>query len=105
MATNGEINSNKGGIHLEMEKNTCLEKDREGNNRKEAKPILPFYKLFSFADRLDIFLMITGTIGAIGNGISTPLMAILFGNFTNSFGISSKTGQLIDAVSKVSSTS
>ncbi|KAM3251173.1 hypothetical protein P3L10_005243 [Capsicum annuum] len=37
-----------------------------------------FYKLFSFADRVDIALMIIGTIGAIGEGLTQPLMTLIF---------------------------
>ncbi|KAG2693170.1 hypothetical protein I3760_08G084700 [Carya illinoinensis] len=45
-----------------------------------------FLKLFSFADSTDIFLMIAGTMGAIGNGLGLPLASVLFGEMVNSLG-------------------
>ncbi|KAJ7520451.1 hypothetical protein O6H91_19G006400 [Diphasiastrum complanatum] len=53
---------------------------------KDSKLIVPFYKLFSFADLLDIVLMIVGTTGAIINGMAVPMMALLFGQAANAFG-------------------
>ncbi|GFP91251.1 ABC transporter b family member 9, partial [Phtheirospermum japonicum] len=47
---------------------------------------IAFYKLFAFADRLDIALIIIGTLSAIGNGITQPMMTLIFGNLINSFG-------------------
>lgn len=47
---------------------------------------LPFYKQFTFADGFDIFMMIIGTIGAIGNGLTQPIMTLLFVPMFNSFG-------------------
>lgn len=40
---------------------------------------------FRFADSLDIFLMVVGTIMAIANGAVLPAMVIVFGEMTNSF--------------------
>ncbi|KAJ8549395.1 hypothetical protein K7X08_033102 [Anisodus acutangulus] len=62
---------------------------------------VPFYKLFSFADRLDVALMIIGTIGAIGNGLTQPLMTLIFGQLVNSFG-SSNSDEVVHKISKVS---
>ena len=61
---------------------------------------VPFHKLFSLADRLDVFLMIVGTIGAIANGLSQPLMTLIFGQLINSFG-SSDQSNVVKQVSKV----
>jgi ATP-binding cassette subfamily B (MDR/TAP) protein 1 len=47
---------------------------------------VPFYKLFSFADKLDVTLMIIGVICAVANGLSRPLMALIFGKLINTFG-------------------
>ncbi|KAK8588140.1 hypothetical protein V6N13_087088 [Hibiscus sabdariffa] len=63
---------------------------------------VPFYKLFSFADSKDILLMIIGTTAAVGNGLSMPLMTILFGNLINAFGNNQSNGSMVKAVSKVS---
>ncbi|KAK0606665.1 hypothetical protein LWI29_002414 [Acer saccharum] len=69
---------------------------------EESSKTVPYYKLFSFADSTDILLMVVGTIAAIGNGICTPLMALLFGGFVNSFGDNANMKQMVDEVSKVS---
>ncbi|KAJ7968838.1 ABC transporter B family protein [Quillaja saponaria] len=49
---------------------------------------VPFLKLFTFADRLDAGLMIVGTIGAIANGLTQPIMPIILGKLINAFGAS-----------------
>ncbi|XP_031111349.1 ABC transporter B family member 4-like [Ipomoea triloba] len=61
----------------------------------------PFYKLFSFADSTDILLMIVGTIAAVGNGLSLPLMTVLFGDVTDAFGQNQGDKDVVHAVSKV----
>lgn len=63
---------------------------------------VPFYKLFSFADSWDDFLMIVGTISAVGNGVSMPLMTIIIGDTIDAFGGNVNTKQLVHQVSKVS---
>ncbi|KAL5577101.1 hypothetical protein UlMin_018800 [Ulmus minor] len=77
----------------------------EGESRrrvvKDEDQKVPFYKLFVFADRLDIVLMIVGTFGAVSNGVSQPLMTLLFGNLVNSFG-SADHSKVLHEVSKVS---
>ncbi|KAF3456697.1 hypothetical protein FNV43_RR01351 [Rhamnella rubrinervis] len=60
-----------------------------------------FHKLFSFADRLDVVLMIVGIISAIANGVSQPLMTLIFGKLINSFGSSTRSN-VIDEISGVS---
>ncbi|XP_039128461.1 ABC transporter B family member 11-like isoform X2 [Dioscorea cayenensis subsp. rotundata] len=82
-------------------------KDQEGDTEKSEKKnettnTVPFYKLFSFADSTDIFLMIAGTIGAVANGISMPLMTILFGDMIQSFGGTTDIHDVVHEVSKVS---
>ncbi|CAK8530814.1 unnamed protein product [Lathyrus sativus] len=62
---------------------------------------LPFYKLFNFADRLDVTLMIIGTIAAVANGLSQPLMTLIFGKLINAFG-GFDPSAIVKQVSKVS---
>ncbi|CAN1292876.1 ABC transporter B family member 11 [Linum perenne] len=51
------------------------------------KPVtVPYCKLFSFADSTDIALMVLGSIGAVGYGVTMPLMAIVMGEMVDSFG-------------------
>ncbi|KAJ7530664.1 hypothetical protein O6H91_14G013400 [Diphasiastrum complanatum] len=54
--------------------------------QRDSKLTMLFYKLFSFADLLDILLMSVGTTGAIINGMAMPITAILFGHLINAFG-------------------
>lgn len=82
---NGEASSSKGPEKKENEKSNTV----------------PFQKLFSFADTIDVVLMIFGTIGALGNGVSMPLMAIIFGDLIDSFGQNQNSGDIVQVVSKV----
>ncbi|KAL8089202.1 hypothetical protein AgCh_038838 [Apium graveolens] len=85
-----------------------LERDAETSNHDhnkketEATKVVPFYKLFSFADSTDVILMIIGTISAIGNGICLPMLSILFGELTDAFGRNQSNDETVDKVSKVS---
>lgn len=54
--------------------------------KKKEQQTLPFYQLFSFADKLDYILMIIGSIGAIIHGSSMPCFFLLFGQMVNGFG-------------------
>ncbi|XP_070019004.1 ABC transporter B family member 19 [Nicotiana sylvestris] len=56
----------------------------EAEKKKEQS--LPFYQLFSFADKYDYLLMISGSIGAIIHGSSMPVFFLLFGEMVNGFG-------------------
>jgi ATP-binding cassette subfamily B (MDR/TAP) protein 1 len=76
------------------------QKQEKSEGDEETKTV-PFIKLFSFADSKDIFLMILGTVGAIGNGASMPIMSILFGDLINSFGKNQNNKDVVDLVSKV----
>ncbi|PIN18761.1 Multidrug/pheromone exporter, ABC superfamily [Handroanthus impetiginosus] len=67
-------------------------------NEPEKK--VPFRKLFSFADYYDKVLMTIGTIAAIGNGLSQPLMSLVFGDLVDAFGKAQN--DPLSVVSKVS---
>uniref|UniRef100_A0A453FAI5 ABC transporter B family member 11 n=1 Tax=Aegilops tauschii subsp. strangulata TaxID=200361 RepID=A0A453FAI5_AEGTS len=56
--------------------------------------------MFRYADRLDVLLMAVGSLGAVANGVSEPLISILFGDVINSFG-QSTTSTVLRAVTKV----
>ena len=75
--------------------------DHDHNNVKEIvdQKVL-FYKLFSFADSVDIILMIVGSISAIANGVAQPLMTLVLGQIINSFG-SSDPKHVVHDVSQV----
>ncbi|XP_059643007.1 ABC transporter B family member 19 [Cornus florida] len=56
----------------------------EAEKKKEQS--LPFHQLFSFADKYDWLLMISGSLGAIVHGSSMPVFFLLFGEMVNGFG-------------------
>uniref|UniRef100_A0A0E0C6J9 MDR-like ABC transporter n=1 Tax=Oryza meridionalis TaxID=40149 RepID=A0A0E0C6J9_9ORYZ len=79
--------------------------DDRGRETKDAAAAssgkkVPLFSLFRYADRLDVLLMVVGTVGALGNGISQPLMTVLFGNVINSFGANTG-GSVLRSVTKV----
>ncbi|KAI9181852.1 hypothetical protein LWI28_019303 [Acer negundo] len=105
---NGETNSNevttsKSQEVIEKGSSTSGEQP-ESEKSKENKKIntVPFHKLFTFADATDFALMIIGTIGALGNGVSMPLMAIIFGDLIDSFGQNQNSSDIVKVISKVS---
>lgn len=72
----------------------------EAEKKKEQS--LPFYQLFSFADKYDWILMISGSIGAIIHGSSMPVFFLLFGQMVNGFGKNQMDlKKMTDEVSKV----
>ncbi|XP_062108894.1 ABC transporter B family member 11-like [Humulus lupulus] len=85
-----------------MESNSDKEEDKSRSIKDDSTKTVSFRKLFSFVDSTDYFLMLVGTISAIGNGISIPLMTIIFGTLVDSFGESVNNQQVLSKVSKVS---
>uniref|UniRef100_A0A0A9C2H2 ABC transmembrane type-1 domain-containing protein n=1 Tax=Arundo donax TaxID=35708 RepID=A0A0A9C2H2_ARUDO len=47
---------------------------------------VPFYGLFKYADGTDVVLMLAGTVGALGSGMSMVVMTIIFGQMVDAFG-------------------
>ncbi|KAG7542417.1 ABC transporter type 1 transmembrane domain [Arabidopsis thaliana x Arabidopsis arenosa] len=68
----------------EERKETMEEKSSKKNDGGNQK--VSFFKLFSFADKTDVVLMTVGTIAAMGNGLTQPLMTLIFGQLINAFG-------------------
>ncbi|KAK0582916.1 hypothetical protein LWI29_031058 [Acer saccharum] len=105
---NGNTNSNEATTSKSLEvteKGSSTSGDQpESEKSKENEKIntVPFYKLFTFADTTDVALMIIGTIGALGNGVSMPLMAIIFGDLIDSFGQNQNNSNIVQVISKVS---
>ncbi|KAJ7322390.1 hypothetical protein JRQ81_018677, partial [Phrynocephalus forsythii] len=67
--------------HLKKNK----KKKKNGKPEGKNKAMVGFFELFSFADGLDIILMIIGAIAAAIAGTGQPLLIIVFGQMTNSF--------------------
>jgi len=51
----------------------------------QMKQLVPFFKLFKYADRIDILLMFLGTGMAIVDGIMWPIIAFIQSKLLNSF--------------------
>ncbi|PIA35085.1 hypothetical protein AQUCO_03600027v1 [Aquilegia coerulea] len=90
---------------VEVKKETSGKKGSQDSGKsKEKKEVVntvPYYKLFSFADSLDILLMVVGTIASVLNGMSMPLMTLLMGELTDAFGQNANTDNTLRVVSKV----
>jgi len=69
------------------------------------KQIVPFFKLFKYADRVDIFLMFLGTIMAIFDGFTWPAIAFIQSKLLNHFsGLATQSPRhSYDEICKVSS--
>ncbi|KAH1102780.1 hypothetical protein AAZX31_13G204200 [Glycine max] len=76
-----------------------MAQDEEAAKVKVEEKV-PFYKLFTFADHLDMTMMIIGVISAMANGMSQPLMSLIFGKMINAFG-STDPSHIVQEVSKV----
>jgi hypothetical protein len=80
-----------------MDDATASGDDRNGTGRdgkeKKADAVaankVSLLGMFRYADRLDVLLMVVGTVGAVANGMAEPLVTVLFGNVIDSFGESS----------------
>ncbi|KAL5990082.1 hypothetical protein ACLOJK_010979 [Asimina triloba] len=72
----------------------------EEKKRQSGEKKVPICKLFSFADSSDVGLMTVGTLAAFANGLTMPLLTIIFGRIINSFGVSS-TGAVLHNVSQI----
>ncbi|KAI3881396.1 hypothetical protein MKW92_034658 [Papaver armeniacum] len=71
--------------------------------KKLKEQTLPFYKLFSFADKFDCLIMSIGTLGAIIHGSAMPVFFLLFGQMVNGFGKNQNDlNKLVDEVSRYS---
>ncbi|CAA7402085.1 unnamed protein product [Spirodela intermedia] len=63
--------------------------------------MVPFCRLFAFADALDVALMtVVPDTAAVGNGVALPLTTLFFGHLINAFGSSSGAGDVLHQVSE-----
>ena len=62
------------------------ETKEETKGKEPPPPSVPFYRLFQYADALDVVLMIAGTVGAMVHGAALPVFFLFFGDLTNSLG-------------------
>jgi hypothetical protein len=59
--------------------------DKKQGEKKDAGKV-SFTGLFRYADSTDVLLMLVGTVAAMANGVSQPLMTVIFGQVINAFG-------------------
>lgn len=67
------------------------EEQSNGADRKDERSIgdegkVSMLKMFKFADSYDMMLMAAGTAAALANGISQPMMTLIFGQMIDAFG-------------------
>ena len=78
-------------------------KRKECTEKKIKDQKVPFLKLFSFADKWDVFLMAMGSLGACVHGASVPVFFIFFGKLINIIGLAYLfPTEVSDRVAKVS---
>lgn len=77
------------------------EKKSRGKQDEKNNQSVPFSKLFTFADSKDVLMMIVGTIGAMGNGASMPLLTVLLGDVINALSGTVGNRNVVHEVSKV----
>ncbi|KQK09335.1 ABC transporter B family member 4 isoform X2 [Brachypodium distachyon] len=58
-----------------------------------------FAGLFRYADGTDLLLMLVGTVAALANGVSQPLMTVIFGDVIDAFG-GATTANVLSRVNK-----
>ncbi|KAL8062075.1 hypothetical protein ABFX02_02G123100 [Erythranthe guttata] len=75
-------------------------KESQAEEKVQLHKTVRFYKLFSFADFRDKILMTIGTIAAMGNGLSQPLMTFILGELIDVFAVVQTNGTVLQ-VSKV----
>ena len=49
-------------------------------------PKVAFFQLFRFATKVDIILIVVGSIASLAMGAALPAFALLWGEMTDSFG-------------------
>lgn len=57
--------------------------------KKKKNGSIGFGSIFMHADAKDLFLMVLGTIGAVGEGLATPLVLYISSRMMNNIGSSS----------------
>ncbi|XP_041844872.1 ATP-binding cassette, sub-family B (MDR/TAP), member 4 [Melanotaenia boesemani] len=70
--------------NLRLSEKDDKKKDKKKKEKVKKEPMVGPLAVFRFADGLDIFMIITGTVMAMANGVVLPLMCIVFGDMTDS---------------------
>ncbi|CAK9263783.1 unnamed protein product [Sphagnum jensenii] len=75
--------------HREQQQQLGSDKNRlpeKSKNHKRKRNMVPYYKLYQYADLVDVVLMVLGTLAAICNGLILPALFIVQERVVNSFG-------------------
>jgi ATP-binding cassette subfamily B (MDR/TAP) protein 1 len=78
----------------------------DGETKKEEVAMdrgkkVSFMGLFRYSDGTDLLLMLVGTVAALANGMSQPVMTVIFGDVIDAFG-GATTGNVLNRVNTVS---
>ncbi|OAY73623.1 ABC transporter B family member 9 [Ananas comosus] len=60
--------------------------ERENGGKEEEVKKVAVHRLLAFADAADGVLMAVGAAAAVANGVSQPLMTVIFGQAIDVFG-------------------
>ncbi|XP_051225570.1 ABC transporter B family member 11 [Lolium perenne] len=76
----------------------------DGETKKEEVAMdrgkkVSFMGLFRYSDGTDLLLMLVGTVAALANGMSQPVMTVIFGDVIDAFG-GATTGNVLNRVNK-----
>ncbi|XP_073437565.1 ATP-binding cassette sub-family B member 5-like isoform X2 [Dendrobates tinctorius] len=78
------MNTNNPNTEILLEETKDMTSDDGEKKTKEKPNMVGSFEIFRYANRLDIFYMITGFLGAVVNGLCHPLMTLVFGEMTDS---------------------
>ncbi|KAK8475517.1 hypothetical protein V6N13_015596 [Hibiscus sabdariffa] len=95
-----EVNNVEGSSSAVTSEDNCNNNGGSNKRKPADQQKVPFYKLFAFADRLDVFLLTAGAIAAMANGMTQPLMTLIFGEMINKFSGADRS-HVVKIVSKV----
>jgi len=65
---------------------TAMEEPGRKEGAATTTTKVPFLRMFRYADRADAVLMAVGTVAAVANGMSEPLMTVIFAAIIECFG-------------------
>ncbi|EGC38102.1 ABC transporter B family protein [Dictyostelium purpureum] len=89
------------GNEVEIVKVADPKKSDDKKEEEGVGPQVPFFKMFRFANKVDILLMVLGTLGAMANGVSMPAISIVFGRLMNVFSPQNLNDPAFDLVDEV----
>jgi len=70
-----------------------------GSKNSTGAPPVPFKKLYTYATKMDIFMVVLSCIAAVASGTILPLFSLVFGSALNI--LNDPTSSIVDAVSKL----